>query len=115
MLPAVLLVVSGNAEQLICSFPVLVAGFNFLRFGLGLWGVADGTSLAREPGEMCPAEFLFWDTSFESEELIFLGIGTGILSILPVVVVLSVVVAVVVAVSVEVSCSKSAKWIGIVV
>ena len=59
---------------------------------------------------------------FESEELVFLGISTGILSILPVVVVttvvvvvLSVVVAVVVIIPVEGGCSKSAKWIGIVV
>ena len=122
MLPAVLLVVSGNAEQLICSFPVLVAGFNFLGFGLGLWGVVDGTSLTREPGEMCSAEFLFWEALLESEEVVFLGIGTGLLSILPVVVVttavvvvLSVVVTVVVVIPVEGGCSKSAILIGIVV
>ena len=38
MLPAALLVLSGDAEQLISLFSVLVTGFNFLGFGIGLGG-----------------------------------------------------------------------------
>ena len=75
----------------------------------------DGASLVRESGEMCSVEFLFWDTLFESNELVFFGIMTGLLSILPVavtpVVVVVVSIAVVIITLVESGCPKSAQII----
>ena len=51
MLPAALLVLSGNVKHFICSLSVLVTGFNLLGFGLGLTGKVDDSSLVRMSGE----------------------------------------------------------------
>ena len=60
MLPAALLVLSCDAEQLISLFSVLVTGFNFLGFGIGLGGKVACTFFVRRSGEMaaCSVEFL---------------------------------------------------------
>ena len=86
MLPAALLVLSGDVKQVICSLSVTVTGFNLLGFGWGLGVIADGSSSIRESGEMfaCSVKFTFGYTLFLSGEHVFLGKGTGLWSILPV-------------------------------
>ena len=100
MLLAVLLVLYSDAEQLTCLFAILVTGFNFLGFGIGLGGKVVCTFFVRSSGEMatCSVEFL---SLFESEEIVFLGISTGLLLILLVAVAAVVVVVVSVVVLVE--------------
>ena len=80
---------------------------NLLGFGWGLGGQADGTSLVCVPSDMatCSAEFL--------EKLVLVGIGNGLLSLLPVAVA-TLVVVIISATAVVVNkaaSSKSAKAI----
>ena len=52
MLPAALLVLlSDDSEQLMCSFAALVTGFNFLDFGIGLEGTVACTFFVRMFGK----------------------------------------------------------------
>ena len=96
-------VLSGDTELFASLFCVLVI---VLCFGSGLEGMVDGTSLVRGSGEMCSAESLFWDTLFDSEKIVLLGVVIGLSSmtsaaVTPVVVV-SVVEVVIVVVAVKV-------------
>ena len=113
MLLDVFSIQSCDTEQPISLFCLLVIGFKLLSFGSGLEGTVDDTSLVKGSGEMYSAEFLVWDTLFESTEVMLLDTVAGLSSILPVavtplvVVVMSVLVVVIVALAV--ACSKSAK------